>query len=111
MLTEEDIDKIFKLVRPFVPPDKQADLRIELEKLANRDEEPPEVFSIDMLIKDIATLVGELVKKKTYEATGSRDIANISSRVAKATIHLIVGPKIREVVAYSQVRRVEHGDE
>jgi len=109
MLTEDEVNRIFKLVRPFVPPDKLADLRIELEKLATKEEEPPDVFSVEMLIRDVANLVGELVKVKTLERTGSKDMAMMASRVAKATVHLFVGPKIRELVAYSQVRRVGNG--
>ena len=107
-MRKEDVDEIFRLVSPLVPPNKHKELREKLEKL--EEDELPEVYTPELLINAIGRILETLAVRKT-KGTDLEDLSKEIGWVVKGIYYLTIAPKIRELIVSGQIRRAGYGDE
>ncbi len=98
----EEKDKVLRIAKPLIPPEKLDEFARKLDELEEDDE-----LSIVELVDRIAELIARFA---VDELLSIRDpeLRKLTLTVVKASAKFLIGPKITEVFLRSTVRRVEN---
>ncbi len=107
-IEDEELREIYELVAPLVPKDNREELKRRLADIKSM--ELPEVYTPDLLVNVIGKILEKVTRKKLRKSSFS-DMEEEIVWAVKGLYYMTVAPKIKEIIASYQIRRVSGGDE